>query len=65
MNNLLQRASEVVGQIKQMESDGQPQEHIELVAQEARMELHSLTLLPPMHPDILEFCEVLEKYCVR
>ncbi|MAE68396.1 hypothetical protein CL635_01125 [bacterium] len=65
MSDLIEEALKVVAQIKQMEQEGKPREHIELVAQQARQRLHSLTLMPPMHPDILEFCEVLEKYCVR
>lgn len=62
---VVERCQQIIEQIKQMESDGKPKEHIELVAQQARAEIKVATLLPPMHPTILEFIELLEKYLVE
>lgn len=64
MADIIERAQAIIDQITDMESQGSPKEHIELIAQEARQGLFIAVVLPPMHPTIFELNELLQKYLV-
>ena len=64
-NDLIPRMQQGIDRMRSMESDGASKEHIELVALQLRTEFQSALLLPPMHPVILEFAELVQKYIVR
>lgn len=65
MTNVIERAQAIIDQITEMEQSGVHKEKIELIAQQARAELKIATLLPPMHPVLLEFNQLLHKYLVE